>query len=482
MMTTRTIEGILFGLLLTLLITGAAAEGVENVTTNGTTTAVPVVSPTAEVLWQALYGVDSNTSFLSLLPGREDGCILAGIARPSKDLVLAWTNRTGALLDQRRVPFGPGGGGNLAAVSSTADGGLLAVGSTRAAAPGDEDVALLRLGADGSIIWSRTYAIGAGVDRGTAVLPAADGGYLVAGTTASPTGGTTDLLLVRVDDAGGKVWHRIHSLGAGYLAVGELGPAPDGGYLLVGSTDVGRPGASQVLLVKITADGTKAWQRTYAAGVGSARGMSLVSASDGGSVLLAGTGSSGADPFAGLLVGVDTDGRERWRSGLGGNASRPRLGHGLATVDTRGYLIAGHVGETETSRSFLTLVDQNGREAWNHTWSIRGTADSAGALIVSSSDRYLVAGDTVSSPGGASALYLVALAAPTVAPNLTPNRTHAAPYATGAVPGNVTSTPTAPPSTPPETPVATTTTAPPGVVSLFLGLVSAALLIASRRR
>ena len=161
MMTTRTIEGILFGLLLTLLITGAAAEGVENVTTNGTTTAVPVVSPTAEVLWQALYGVDSNTSFLSLLPGREDGCILAGIARPSKDLVLAWTNRTGALLDQRRVPFGPGGGGNLAAVSSTADGGLLAVGSTRAAAPGDEDVALLRLGADGSIIWSRTYAIGA---------------------------------------------------------------------------------------------------------------------------------------------------------------------------------------------------------------------------------------------------------------------------------------------------------------------------------
>ena len=475
----RTTYGILFGLLLALLVAGAAAVEPANTTVNGTPTTALAPSITAEVFWQETYGAYPNTTLLSLLFGAEDDYVLAGVVAGDGDLILVRANRTGVLLDQRRVPFGPGGSGSAAAVSSTADKGLVAVGSARSVAPGDEDVALLRLGADGSLIWSRSFAIGSGVDRGTAVMPAMDGGFLVAGTTASPTGGSTDLLLIRVDEAGGKVWHRIHPMGAGLVRMSDIKPAPGGGYLLVGSTDAGRAGMSAVLLVKITADGSRAWQRTYAEGTRSTRGVTLVPGSDGGLLLLAGVGEPGRDPTGTLLVSVDTDGRERWRAGLGGNVSIPVLAHDLAAVDPQGYLVAGQTGETGASRSLLTLVDRTGREAWNLSWSIGSTADRAGAVIVSGPDQFLVAGDTFSSPGRDSALYLAAIGVATVAPNVTVNVT---PTAVESPAGNLTATPTVPPSTLPTPAVETTTSAPAGLVSLLAALSAAGLLVAFRRR
>ena len=477
-MMTRTTLGILGTLLFALLVAWAAAESPGNTTINGSVTVGPGATFSTELLWQETYGADSNTRFLSLLPGAKDEYMLVGVATSNGDLVLARVNRTGALLDQHRVSFSPGGGGTPAAVSLTPDDGLLVAGSARSVAPGDEDVALLRLRNDGSPLWSRSFAIGSGVDRGTAVLPAMDGGFLVAGTTASPTGGSTDLLLLRVDEAGGKLWHRIHPLGAGQLAVSDLRPAPGGGYLLVGTTDSGRPGTSAVILMRLTADGSKAWQQTYASGSGSARGVTLVAGSDGGYLLLAEIGAM--DSTGSVLVNVDTDGRERWRVGLGSNASLPVLGHDLAVVGNHGYLVVGQNGSPEASRSLVTMVDRAGDEAWNHSWSVGGTAaDRAGAVLVSGPDQYLVAGDTVSSMDRQAALYLAAIGIATVAPNITVNAT---PTTVETPAGNETSVPTFLPSTPSTTPVATTTAAPAGLVPLLGALSAVCLFTASRRR
>lgn len=478
-MMTRTHLGILAGLfLMTLFVAGAAAEVPVNATPNGTAGAVPTPSATVEVLWQQTYGAGSNLTFLSLLPGREDEPVLVGADPGSGDLVLVRANGTGVLLDQQRVPFGPGNTGWPIAVSPIPDGGLVAVGSARSVAPGDEDVLLLRLRADGAPVWSRTYAIGTGVDRGTAVLPVADGGLLVAGTTVPPTGGTTDLLLLRLDPAGGEVWHRIVPIGGRNLAVSDLRPATGGGYLLVGSTDADRPGTSAVLLALITEDGSKAWQRTYASSSGPARGVTLVPGSNGGYLLLAVVGGPVMETSGTVLIGVDTDGRERWRRVPGGDALTPVVGRALTAVDQRGYLVAGEIGGAGASRSLLTMVDREGQVAWNGSWSVgEGTADRARAVLVSGPDRYLLAGETVPAEGGRSALYLAAVKVGTLAPNATAN-------VTPGTPGTPTETPSPSPLPPPPgtTPVPTTTAAPAGCGPVLGGLVAAACLLASPRR
>ena len=474
--------------LLSLLVAGAAAEG-DNLTINATGVATPAASPTAELLWQTTYDGSASSSLLALLPGPEGGYLLVGTstgtAGGNGELTLVRTDGSGAHLRSSRLPFGLSGSGRANAASLTRDGGVAAVGSTRSVAAGDEDVFLLRLRADGTSLWGRSYAIGSGIDVGDAVVPATDGGLFVAGTTASPTGGTTGLLLLKVDEAGGQVWHRVHSLGASRLIVHDLQATSDGGYLLVGSTDANHPGSLDVLLMKFTAGGSREWQQTFAAGSGSAVGYALEPSPDGGYVLLGAVEGSGTPSPAVVLIGTDTAGRERWRTRLAVGNATPTRGFDLGAVGDRGYLVVGETGASAATRSFAALVDRSGRELWNRTYSVGEATDGARALTVAGAGRYVVAGNAASSADGSSRLYLVAVSPSSAAPNTTTNATrtaNATPTFTANTTPAVTATGTPVETAPAETTGSVPTRAPLGIVPALASLAAVGLRTAFRRR
>jgi hypothetical protein len=269
--------------------------------------------------WPKTYG-DSATQFFAMLPvnGGADGFVLTGInanklyvVRVAADGAVQWTKNdylefcggggSGAAAaitatqDGRYVLAGRTGcnqwagflmkieaaNGNevwrrvvddvntawfasLDAVVATSDGSLLASGRVGAnCEPGDGgascDMLVVKTDGAGAVQWERRYG-GTEIDVGMGAALAADGSYLVAGTSRS-YGGTIedrsvafmwdDLFIVKITGAGDTQWQKVK--GVRPRAVDEsmalLRSGIDGGFVIAGETG-GNP-----LLVKFDKNG-----------------------------------------------------------------------------------------------------------------------------------------------------------------------------------------------------------------------------------
>jgi hypothetical protein len=86
-------------------------------------------------------------------------------------------------------------------------GGYLIAGFTVVAPNDNRDALLLRLDAQGNLLWQRTYG-GAGDDFFSFAATANDGGFLAMGQTSSTGKGQHDALLMKIDDNGNLLWSK----------------------------------------------------------------------------------------------------------------------------------------------------------------------------------------------------------------------------------------------------------------------------------
>ena len=112
--------------------------------------------------------------------------------------------------------------------------------------------------------WIKTYG-GSEEDEGRSVLQTLDGGYVVAGKTASFGAGLDDFYLIKTDSSGDTVWTRTYG-GSNRDWAWPVLQTPDTGYLLVGKTAFYGSGINDILLVKTDAAGSRAWIKTIGGG------------------------------------------------------------------------------------------------------------------------------------------------------------------------------------------------------------------------
>ncbi len=462
---TRDLFRLAAGFVLALLLAVGAAAADANATSE--TNATPPAT------WEHTYGGLSNETLLSLLGTDGGGYLLVGDSAgggAGGEVYLVRADSNGTPVREARVPFGAA---SPVAAAHTPENGTVVVGWTGSAGPGSADIVLARLDPDGRQLWSRSYSAGSGRNAAAAVRPASDGGYLVAGTTDSPSGGSPGLLLLRVGEDGGETWHRSLPIGGSVLVVGDLVATADGGYLVVGSIGGDRAALLDILLVKVSSGGNREWQRTYSFGAESASGVTLAPASDGGWLLLGGVGGAGS--HAAVLVKVDTAGNEQWRKRLSAGGART-WGYALAPAGAGGYAVAGAVAAREGTRSYVAVLDRAGTEAWNRSFAIGNGPSRALAVTAPDDTRLVVAGAASRTPDALYDLYLASVVPPTVAPNATATATVNATASLPTTPMPMAST------------EQTGTTAAPATTQASLGLASAfaalggAALLALRRR
>lgn len=89
-------------------------------------------------------------------------------------------------------------------------GKYLAAGTTSSTSVGGTDVLLVMFNADGTIAWKKTYGTGLD-DTGKGVAACPTGGFIiVANSVVFGPGNQTDVLLIRIDQAGNIIWSRTY--------------------------------------------------------------------------------------------------------------------------------------------------------------------------------------------------------------------------------------------------------------------------------
>ncbi|WP_171036576.1 CBM96 family carbohydrate-binding protein [Dyadobacter sediminis] len=334
-------------------------------------------------------------------------------------------------------------GGNkddeLKSVIQTSDGGYLIGGQSDSDASGDKsdsaysistDYWIIKITADGTKQWDKTYG-GTGTDNLATTIQTSDGGYLVGGLSSSPANGIKsenpygefDYWVIKLDANGNKQWDK--TLGGSLRdGVSSLIQAPDGGFIVSGDSDseingnktAGSKGSYDYWIVKLSASGTKLWDKTYG-GNGFDRDPIIVRTEDNG-YLLAGNSWSDAGedrtaPNIGYydlwIVKINSEGEKQWDKSYGGNEYD--MIQSIQPTPDGGYLIGmvfySDLGDTKTDPtrdfddSWIIKIDASGTKLWdkNLGGSPRSISTLAGAFATSDGG-YLTTGYSYSYTAG----------------------------------------------------------------------------------
>jgi hypothetical protein len=236
-------------------------------------------------------------------------------------------------------------------------------------------------------VWMEAYG-GSGEDRAFAVLELKDGGYVLAGHTDSMGAGFRDMYLVRIDAQGALLWEKTYG-GAAEDQCHDIAETQDGGFILVGATGIS-PAALDVLLVKTDGQGNEQWQETYG-GQGEDLGRSVVATGDGGYLVAGDSSSFGSGGTGVYIFKTDAQGALQWESTFGGGDD-----HGFAAAATPdgGCVVGGYSGDGATFPEFdayLVKIDAAGNLLWERSFD-SGIDDRCHDLLVLPSGDIVMAG------------------------------------------------------------------------------------------
>lgn len=266
------------------------------------------------ITWQHAYGGSNYDGLFAIQQSGDDGYIAAGYSASADGDVtvnhgdldcwvikidnegnLQWQKSLGGSMQDRAysILVIPEEGFMMAGTTASSNGDVTLQ-------HGAEDYWLVKLDNSGNMEWQKTYG-GADNDGLHSISQAGDNGYVFTGYSGSNSGdvtgnhGSYDYWTVCTDATGNILWQQ--SLGgSGDDEAWAVSPANDGGFIVAGNSissdgDVtGNHGSQDYWLVKLSADGSMAWQGCYG-GTDIDNATSAVQTADAGYVLAGSTSS-----------------------------------------------------------------------------------------------------------------------------------------------------------------------------------------------
>lgn len=141
------------------------------------------------------------------------------------------------------------------------DGGFVMAGTTSYQSHGDLDGWLVKTDSMGNLEWEKSIG-GAGLDYGISLILTSDGGYLVAGYTASFGAGDHDGWLVKTDSQGNVLWNVAYG-STGRDRFSSVAQTADGEYVAAGTFNVLVESSAATGVVKLDALGNVKWTIKY---------------------------------------------------------------------------------------------------------------------------------------------------------------------------------------------------------------------------
>ncbi|MEO0141696.1 MAG: hypothetical protein ABIM88_09145 [candidate division WOR-3 bacterium] len=221
-------------------------------------------------------------------------------------------------------------------------GGFTIAGCMNFRGRGYDDICVMDLLPDGSVNWERVFW-GSDHDVARAVVRSADGGFLIGGMTRNFLARSYDLVILKLSSDAQLLWSRIlRGIGFSDDRIYSLIPTSDSGVIAVGWGSNGAVGGYDIIVLKIAQNGSMVWGK-YIGTPGFDYGWSGVKTDDGGLMLLASTDGSGAGGADILILKLSPDGSPEWAKTIGGPAND--YGWSMIRTNDSGYAI---IGQTES--------------------------------------------------------------------------------------------------------------------------------------
>ena len=206
--------------------------------------------------WETNIGGSRWDTATSILPTSDGGYIVLGDTESygagGSDLWLLKIDSNGNRLWDKT--FGEEGNDYSHSIEKTSDGGYIISGDTVALNDRGREIGgtpwLIKTDSNGNKEWDRTYE----GRYGTYAQQTRDGGYIIATSTSSIPSTKQDLLLIKTDASGNQQWH-VTIGGPEDENAYSVRQTIDGGYIIAGNTASCGSGRSKILVVKTDAEG-----------------------------------------------------------------------------------------------------------------------------------------------------------------------------------------------------------------------------------
>ena len=323
------------------------------------------------------------------------------------------------------------------------DGGLVIAGSTSSTdgditdkTTTDSDFWLLKVDANGQIVWNKTYG-GTADDKATSIIKTNDGGYLVSGHSRSNDGdvggneGFHDFWLLKTDGNGNMQWETnfgfsgsdqaykvIQTQEGGYFATGFLdvtasgGQGNDGRGSTEGGREGNRHGVGEYWGIKMNANGQKQWRR-YFGGSNNDRSYDVLQMVDGSYLMI---GASESDDFDKVdpkgsydfwAVKVSPGGEKVWTKSFGG--SEIDIAYAVTQTTDGNYIMVGDSRSEDkdvtnpkgNADAWVVKFDNDGNRIWQKSYG-GDQFESARSIKRLANGTYLISASTRSANGDVS--------------------------------------------------------------------------------
>jgi hypothetical protein len=252
------------------------------------------LTPMGDVEWARAYAGDDGDELVSIQQTSDGGYIAAGSLG---DWESGWPDfwvlkifADGAV--DWQFKYGGKGSDEAYSIVQTSDGGYIVAGETDSFGDEYHDIWVLKLSSSGDVDWQ--WACG---DYGRpwtseyafCVQQTMDGGYIVAGYSHFLDTASWDIWIVKLYASGEIEWQRLYDSGGNDVAR-FIEQTEDGGYIVAGDTASGRADSltglsnSDVWILKLDLRGDVEWEKTYG-WIGSETPSCIHQLSDGGYVI-----------------------------------------------------------------------------------------------------------------------------------------------------------------------------------------------------
>ena len=283
-------------------------------------------------------------------------------------------------------------------LARTSDGGYVMAGMTASTGAGETDCLVLKFDSDLNLEWQKTYGASGYEACWSIQQTEPDRGYIALGNTRSFGSGAQAVWLLKLDNSGNVEWQKAYG-----GAIGEDGVTvrqTSSGYIVGARTNSFGKGNNDFWLLNLDASGNILWQNSYG-GPSTEFLYDLELATGGGYILVGQTMSYGAGGNDALVVKVEADGNIAWQKTYGGTLGD--WANSVQVVDG-GYVIHAETASFGAGQRdvWILKIDENGEIIWQKTYGgpASDEGDGFGRIRQTSDQGYIVTAATMSFGAG----------------------------------------------------------------------------------